>query len=183
LKVQIKKYLILILTASLVVIADQWSKAWVRANIPMGEMWSPWDWLTPYARLVHWYNTGVAFGMFQGMSLLFTILAIVVVVVILLFFPRVPASDWYLRLALGLQLGGALGNLIDRVLRGHVTDLISIMSFPVFNIADASISTGVAILLLGVWMQERELKKLKGEVNGDEISGESRHSPPPEKAT
>lgn len=177
---QVKKYIILILTAGVVAFADQWSKSWVRANIPMGEMWSPWDWMTPYARLVHWYNTGVAFGMFQGMSMVFTVLAMIVVVVILVFFPRVPASDWYLRMALGLQLGGALGNLIDRIMIGHVTDFISVMTFPVFNIADASISTGVAILLLGVWMQERELKKLNrpDHVDKDQVTNQL----PPEKA-
>jgi len=177
---QIKKYLILILTAGVVVTADQWTKSWVRTNISLGGSWSPWEWMTPYARLVHWYNTGVAFGMFQGVNLLFTVLAFVVVVVILLFFPRVPASDWYLRFALGLQLGGAIGNLIDRVLIGHVTDFISVGTFPVFNIADGSISTGVAILLLGIWIQERQLKKLSKSEH--EKSSQLAHPIPPEKS-
>jgi len=175
---QVKKYIILVLTAGLIASADQVTKAWVRANIPMGSTWSPFEWLTPYARLVHWYNTGVAFGMFQGINMVFTIMAIIVVIVILAFFPRVPASDWYLRLALGLQLGGAIGNLIDRIFVGHVTDFISISTFPVFNIADAGITTGVAVLLLGVWIQERQLKKQildQGEVHP------LMESPPPEK--
>jgi signal peptidase II len=72
----------------------------------------------------------------------------------------VEAEDWTLKLAMGLQLGGAAGNLIDRLLMGKVTDFISISVFPVFNIADASISVGVAVLLLGVWLKERE-EKLK----------------------
>jgi signal peptidase II len=60
---------------------------------------------------------------------------------------------------MGLQLGGAAGNLIDRLLVGRVTDFISIGTFPLFNIADSSISVGVAVLLLGVWVKERNEKK------------------------
>ena len=57
---------------------------------------------------------------------------------------------------MGLQLGGAIGNLIDRISSGYVTDFISIGTFPVFNVADASISIGVAILILGMWVKERD---------------------------
>jgi signal peptidase II len=60
---------------------------------------------------------------------------------------------------MGLQLGGAAGNLIDRLLMHKVTDFISIGNFPVFNIADSSISVGVVVLLLGVWVKERLEKK------------------------
>lgn len=159
-KNKIFNYLFLVVLSGIIITCDQFSKAWVRTNIALGEMWSPWEWLTPYARFVHWYNTGAAFGMFQGMSEIFTILAIIVIVVILYYYPRIPSSDWFLRLALGFQLGGATGNLIDRIFYGHVIDFISIGNFAVFNVADASISTGVGILLLGVWIQERNNKKI-----------------------
>jgi signal peptidase II len=56
-------------------------------------------------------------------------------------------------------LGGAIGNLTDRLTVGHVTDFISVGTFPVFNIADSSISVGVGVLILGVWMQEREQRR------------------------
>ena len=72
-------------------------------------------------------------------------------------------EDWTLKLAMGLQLGGATGNLIDRLLMGKVTDFISILRFPVFNIADASITVGVLVLLLGVWINERLEKMKSGE--------------------
>ena len=71
------------------------------------------------------------------------------------------ANDWTLRLALSLQLGGALGNLVDRFRWGHVIDFISVGNFPVFNVADSSISLGVAVLILGVWLQERKQKKIE----------------------
>lgn len=155
----VKAYLLLGGMAALVVIVDQWSKFLIRANLQVGEIWSPWAWLTPYARIVHWYNTGVAFGLFQDHGQLFSVLKIAVSIAIIFYFPRVPVSDWPLRLAMGFQLGGALGNLVDRILLGHVTDFISVGSFPVFNVADASITMGVAILIVGVWIQERQKKK------------------------
>lgn len=142
---------------------DQWTKWWVRQNIEFGGQWLPeWlAWLSPYARLVHWYNSGAAFGIFQNGNLVFTILAFIVIGAIIYYYPHAESNDWTLKLAMGLQLGGAVGNLIDRLMMGKVTDFISVGNFPVFNIADASISVGVAVLLLGVWLKEREEKKLK----------------------
>ena len=104
------------------------------------------------------YNSGAAFGMFQNGNLVFTILAFIVIAAILYYYPSVEANDWTLKLAMGLQLGGAVGNLIDRLIMQKVTDFISIWNFPVFNIADASISVGVVVLLLGLWLKDREEK-------------------------
>ena len=58
-----------------------------------------------------------------------------------------------------LQFSGATGNLIDRLFFAHVTDFLSVGRFAIFNVADASISTGVAVLILGVWLKERAEKK------------------------
>ncbi|MEI8131588.1 MAG: signal peptidase II [Leptolinea sp.] len=154
----IKDYLVLALIAGAIVVLDQWSKAFVRSSLEIGAIWSPWEWLTPYARIVHWQNTGVAFGLFQGQSMIFAVLAIFVSGVIIYYYPRIPAHDRLLRFALGLQLAGALGNLIDRLTVGHVTDFISVGTFPVFNVADSSITVGVVILLISVWLQERRDK-------------------------
>lgn len=156
LKKYIRDYAFLLTIASVIVFLDQWTKYLVRTNIQYSDMWSPWPWLMPYARIVHWQNTGAAFGMFQNLSLVFTILAIVVSIAIIYYFPRIPRSDWLIRLALSLQLGGALGNLVDRLTRGVVTDFISVGNFAVFNIADASVFVGVILLILGMWIQERE---------------------------
>lgn len=146
-------------TIAFVIIAlDQLSKAIVRSAIPLGSYYSLWDWLTPFARFVHITNTGVAFGMFQGNNALFIILAAIVSVVIMWYYPRVPAQDITLRLALGLELAGAAGNLIDRIFFGFVTDFVSVGNFAVFNIADASITVGVAVMLLGLWFQEHKKK-------------------------
>jgi signal peptidase II len=154
LKNYLRDYAVLLFLAGILVALDQWTKALVRANLALEEFWAPWAWLEPYARIVHWKNTGAAFGMLQGFGDVFMVLAIIVALAILYYFPQVPRADWPLRLAMVLQFGGAVGNLIDRITIGWVTDFISIGSFPVFNIADASISVGVAVLVLGVWIKE-----------------------------
>ena len=97
--------------------------------------------------------------MFQNGNTVFAILAVIVILVILYYYPLVERTDWTLRLALGMQLAGAAGNLVDRLTLGKVTDFISVSTFAVFNVADASISVGVAVLLLGVWMKERAEKR------------------------
>lgn len=152
----VKSYLFLFTISGLIVAADQWTKSVVRSNLSIGDVWAPWEWLTPFARIVHWYNTGVAFGMFQDANFFFSILAILVSLGIVYYYPKVDEGEWIVRLALSLQLGGAVGNLLDRLLIGHVTDFISVGSFPVFNIADSCITVGVAVLLLGIWIQERK---------------------------
>lgn len=155
-KKNIKSYIFLILLACLIIILDQITKELIRANLTFGEVWSPWEWLTPYARIVHWYNTGVAFGLFQGLGLVFTILPMVVVILILIFYNQLAGENWWMRVAIGLELGGAIGNLIDRIRIGHVTDFISVGNFPVFNIADASITVGVGLMLIALWYEEHK---------------------------
>ena len=143
--------------AALVVALDQWTKVIVRMNLVPGEAWAPWAWLARHARIVNSTNTGAAFGIFRDGALVFTIVAIVVSIGVIIYYPRVPKSQRALRLALALQLGGALGNLTDRLLQsGHVTDLISVGRFPVFNIADAAIFLGVVILLLSTFFEKPE---------------------------
>lgn len=154
----LKNYGLLVLIAGVIVALDQWTKTIVRTNLSLGEMWMPLEWLSPYARIVHWSNTGVAFGLFQGMGTLFTILPFIVTGLILYYYAQVPEPDWALRVALSMQMGGAIGNLIDRLTIGHVTDFVSIGNFAVFNVADASITVGVCILLLDMWIAERREK-------------------------
>lgn len=158
---KVRDYSILLGVAGAVVALDQWTKWLVRENIDFGGTWLPEGllWLSPYARIVHWYNSGAAFGMFQNGNLIFTILAFIVIGAIVYYYPRVENEDWSLKLAMGLQLAGAAGNLVDRLIMGKVTDFISVGTFPVFNVADSSITIGVIVLLLGVWIKERKEKK------------------------
>lgn len=180
----LRDYIFLFIVAGIIIILDQWTKHIVRTNLAYTDIWAPWDWLTPFARIVHWQNTGAAFGMFQGMSLVFAGLAVVVSAGIIYYFPTVPKEDWVIRLALGMMLAGALGNLIDRIrFGGAVTDFISVGSFAVFNVADASISVGVVVLIFGMWLHERRIAHEKVEQTPDLAkSALAEENHPPESA-
>jgi signal peptidase II len=156
-----RDYIFLILVAAAIVLLDQWTKALVRNNIPLGSDWLPASlaWLMPYARVRYWYNSGAAFGIFQNGNLVFSILAVIVIILIFYFYPRGVKEGWWLRVAMSMQLAGAAGNLIDRIRFGHVTDFISVGNFAIFNVSDSSITVGVTILILGVWIKEQMDKK------------------------
>ena len=133
--------------AALVLFADQVSKHLVLENLAAGEMWNPIPFLRPFVTLTHVTNTGAAFGLFKDHGFLFAIVAVLVVVGILAFYRFLPPSEALLRISLGLQLGGALGNLLDRVrLDGRVVDFIDFKIWPVFNVADMAIVSGTAML-------------------------------------
>lgn len=145
---------ILLVVGGIVLGLDQLTKSWVRSRLAFGEVMEPIPALAPVFRIVHWENTGAAFGVFPDGGVVFAVIAVVVVAAIIYYFPEIPSHHWLLRTALVLQLGGALGNLVDRLLKGPVTDFISIGSLPVFNVADAAISVGVVLLILSMWLEE-----------------------------
>jgi signal peptidase II len=160
-----RDYGFLFLVSGTLLALDQWTKALVRRDIPLGSDWLPagMEWLLPYARIRHWYNTGAAFGFFKDGNLLFTAVAIIVLIAIFYYFPRIARDDFWMRIAMALQTTGAAGNLVDRLQYKHVTDFISVGDFAIFNIADASITVGVGVLLLDIWIKERALKKQQQE--------------------
>ena len=134
--------------ALLVVIADQLTKWWITANLAIGE--SLLD--VGFFRIIRIQNTGAAFGIFQGHPLIFTIIDFIGIAVFLTLV-LVLRRRWsfldrmWVRSGLGLILGGTIGNLIDRLRFGNVTDFFDFKVWPVFNVADASITVGVVILI------------------------------------
>lgn len=152
---RLRRYLDLLLGAGALVGIDQLTKSMVRARLDFGEVWEPVAALAPFIRVIHWRNTGAAFGLFPDGGLFFTVIAILVVLAILYYYPSIPRGQRLLRVALALQLGGAIGNLLDRLARGPVTDFVAVGDFPVFNVADASISVGVVLLVMTMWLDER----------------------------
>jgi signal peptidase II len=156
---RVRDYLFLIGISGLIVVLDQWTKYLVQTSLEVGESWIPIAGLEQYLRIVHWHNTGAAFGILPQASMIFTIVAIIVAIAIIFYWPQVPAKHWALRLALAMQLGGALGNLTSRLIYGVVTDFIAVGNFPVFNVADSSISVGVAILIIATWIEERRARR------------------------
>jgi signal peptidase II len=168
---RLKDYLVLVGSAGVVVAIDQVTKFLVRSRLALGETWSPFPAFGDWFRVVHWTNTGAAFGLFPSGGVVFTIVAVIVTGAILYYYPRRPAGHMLLRVALVLQLSGALGNLADRLLHATVTDFVAVGQFPVFNVADASISVGVALLVISMWLDER--RESTGE---DEVGGEAHKS-------
>jgi signal peptidase II len=132
--------------AAVVVILDQVTKSLVRSNIALGDQ----DKFLPGVTLVHDRNTGVAFSLFAGggaLVLAFTLAALVLLIAYLARRPERPL----LWLPTGMLVGGAIGNLIDRISRGGVTDFVKLPHWPAFNVADISITLGVLTLL---WVLE-----------------------------
>lgn len=137
---------VLVIVAAIVWVIDQATKALVVRNLELGEVWAPFPSLAQFFTFTHTTNTGAAFGLFPDAGWFFVVVAIIVVSGILIFYRHLPTDRWLVRVSLGLQLGGALGNLTDRLTRGAVVDFFDFKVWPVFNIADSSIVVGVAIL-------------------------------------
>jgi signal peptidase II len=122
---------------------DQLTKMLVRNNLALGESWPDPDWLV---KITHVTNSGAAFGILQGQGAFLTITAFVAIGAIVFYYAFPPLEHGLLRLALGLQLGGALGNLLDRLRFGAVTDMFHFPHYPAFNIADSSIVVGLVAI-------------------------------------
>lgn len=99
-------------------------------------------------------NTGSAFGLFQGNSDILRVLAIVAVVILVIYYLRSASRDWVMALAMGLQVGGALGNIVDRFRHGYVVDFINVPRFPIFNTADSAITVGVVLLMYALLFRD-----------------------------
>jgi len=139
-------WLLLLPIAALVLVLDQLSKAWVLRHIPLGESWAPIPSLARIFTFRHVTNTGAAFGLFPNGGTIFLAIAVVVIVAIIVYTRYLSVERWPVLLSLGLQLGGAMGNLVDRLRFGHVVDFLDFSFWPTFNVADSAIVCGVALL-------------------------------------
>lgn len=168
----VRSYAVLLLIAIASISLDQWTKNLVRMNLAFGETFVPWPEQIPILRIVHWGNEGAAFGLFQGGGSLFMVLAVVVALLIIFYFPSIDHRSWLIRVAMGLQMGGALGNFLDRVNYGYVTDWLAIHRFYVFNVADSSVTVGAALLILFTILTERRERKQRRQAEADVPSSE-----------
>ena len=143
----------------LIILADQFSKTWIRVNLAEGQSLFEMG----FFRITRLHNTGAAFGLFRGQSFPLTVVALVGIGVILFYallaYRRLPYLDNRLsKSALGLVLGGTVGNLIDRLRFGYVTDFIDFGFWPAFNIADSAITVGVIIFASSLLILSRAKK-------------------------
>lgn len=152
-----KIYAGMLIIAALVFGMDQWSKLWIRTHLALRETITPIPALENFFRIIHWKNTGIAFGLFQGNGWILTTVGIIIVIGIIIFSAKTTDGPAFWYVAMAMELGGALGNLADRINPelGYVVDFIWVGDFPVFNLADAAIVIGALILVLGMWRQEK----------------------------
>lgn len=140
------------LIASVVLAADQLTKALVRARLVEGDAWPSRDaWLA----ISHVENSGAAFGTFQGGGVWLLGATVIGVGAILIYMWRFPPAQRLYAAAMALILGGALGNLIDRLAKGTVTDFIDPAYYPAFNIADSAIVIGAGTMFLLTFLDGR----------------------------
>ncbi|HJP41418.1 MAG TPA: signal peptidase II [Dehalococcoidia bacterium] len=134
-----------IAVALAVVAADQATKWSIRAWLDRGDRWPDEG---PF-RIIHVTNSGAAFGLFEGAGVLLILASLVGVAAILVYLFNPGFAYPVFRLGLALMLGGAAGNLFDRLREGEVVDFLKVPNWPAFNVADSAITVGVVLLL---WM-------------------------------
>ena len=139
---------VFIAVAGTVIVLDQLSKAWLLANVSVGEVVQV---VGDLVRLVQSQNSGALFGLFRDQAILFALISIGVLGLIVLYHGRAGRS-LYLSVALGLLLGGAIGNMLDRFRHGFVVDWVDIglgnLRFWTFNVADSAITIAILMLLV-----------------------------------
>ncbi|NJN81906.1 MAG: signal peptidase II, partial [Caldilineaceae bacterium] len=148
--------------AAVVIVLDQWSKEIVRQTIVKFSYIVPVEALGEYFVFEHVDNYGAAFGILQSQGNLFIVIAAVVAIAILVYVRYLPTDQWIVRVFLGLQLGGAIGNVIDRINQGYVTDFIKmgipgVYYWPNYNIADSAIVIGV--IGLGIYIVYDDVRR------------------------
>jgi signal peptidase II len=149
------RYRLLIVIAVAVVAADQATKAWIASRLPFnsyGEAAGAITVVRGFFYIVHVGNTGAAWSIFTGRSVLLAALAAATLVAIFIGRKALGLRDRFVQLCFGLLCGGIVGNLVDRIARGHVLDFLDFhfgsYAFPSFNVADSAITVGVALYVL-----------------------------------
>jgi signal peptidase II len=163
----LRRWLRLLLIVGLVVAADQITKRIVVNDLLLGETRRIIPFLSPLFQIVRSHNTGASFGLLPNAGDLFAVVAVVVVLVLLYMYPRIPENKTLQWMATGLIIGGALGNVIDRLSYGYVVDFIN-YQIPgvisnVSNLADHAVVLGVILFFVSSWRDEREHATLKSQ--------------------
>jgi len=138
------------------------TKAWVSENIPLGTARPV---VGDYVRIVHAQNTGAAFGLLPERTTLLSVLSVLAVLAIVYYYRQIASASWLVSATLGMQLGGAFGNLLDRVTQGYVVDFVDVgvgeVRFWAFNVADSSIVVGIFVVTFALWYEERRVARPK----------------------
>ena len=153
-----RRVILVAAVAVVVFVVDRITKNAVDASIPLG---SSVEVVGDWVRISHVTNTGAAFGLLPGGTALLSVLSVVAVFAIVFYYRRLAAGSPLVAVTLGMQLGGAFGNLVDRIGQGHVVDFVDVgipggPRFWAFNVADSSIVVGIIAVTALLWWQERQ---------------------------
>lgn len=143
-----KKNVFVFSTALIVVLLDQLTKLLIKQNFQLNQS-------TPIIKdifhLTYITNTGSAFGLFRGINTFFILFSIIVIIAISYYLKKIVQNEKALQFAVGLLLGGTIGNLIDRIIYGAVIDFIDFRVWPVFNIADSAVTISIVFMVVILW--------------------------------
>ena len=143
-----KKNILVLSAALVVVLLDQLTKFLVRQNFQLGQSVPV---IKNVFHLTYVTNTGSAFGIFKGMNFFFVLFSVIVIIGIFYYLKIIIKHDKKLQFAVGLLLGGTIGNLIDRLLHSAVIDFFDFRIWPVFNIADSAVTVSIILLIILLW--------------------------------
>lgn len=127
---------------------DQLTKWLVETGIPVDQSIFPIPGLAGVFNITHLRNTGIAFGLFKDTNTIIVLLSIAIIPVMVRYLQRLPRQERLMHVALGAMVGGAMGNLIDRLRLGYVIDFVAIGPLPRFNLADCGIVSGLVLIVL-----------------------------------
>ena len=153
----VKKWWPVLTMAAIVIVLDQITKQIITSTLEPGETWlrqSP-------VQITYVRNSGSAFGLFQNQTFPLIIASFIAIAFILFYFRNTVKPPAIVIAAMGMQLGGAFGNLIDRIRLGYVVDFIDVQFWPIFNVADSSISISLVMLAFYVLVLDKSGKKPK----------------------
>jgi signal peptidase II len=155
------------LIAILIILLDQLTKWLVVSKMAFGDSITI---INNVLYITSHRNRGAAWGILQGQMWLFYAITLVVIIALIFYIQKAAKGKWLLGISLGLMLGGAIGNFLDRVFRKEVVDFIHTFifgyNFPVFNVADSSLCIGVVLLMIVMLRDERETKEKSYGENG-----------------
>jgi signal peptidase II len=143
-----KKNIIILSTSLIIVFLDQLTKFLIKQNFQLNQSLPI---IKNIFHLTYVTNTGSAFGLFKGFNIIFILISIIVVIIILYYLKKIKNNEKFLQFSVGLLLGGTIGNLIDRLSYGYVTDFIDFRIWPVFNVADSAVTLSVMAIIILLW--------------------------------
>ncbi len=143
-----KKNIFVFSIVLLIMLFDQLTKFLIKKNFQLNESIPI---IKNIIHLTYITNTGSAFGLFKGLNIFFILISLIVIIAILYYLNKIKNNEKSLQFAVGLLLGGTIGNLIDRIFYGAVIDFIDLRIWPVFNAADSAVTISIILLIILLW--------------------------------